>query len=126
MDFTTKCVVGMIGLPNRGKTYMSRKLARYLSWLGHDACVFNVTQYRAELMAKNTDPNTAEDFFDYEKYNTGAAIEATGDLATYINGSGSIAIYDGLNITRAERIEFESQLEKQITCDYNLIWVESF
>jgi hypothetical protein len=126
MDFTTKCVVGMIGLPNRGKTYMSRKLARYLSWLGHDACVFNVTQYRAELMAKNTDSNSNEEFFDYSKFNNGAASEATTDLATYINGNGSIAIYDGLNITRSERRQFESELEKQIDCEYNLIWVESF
>ena len=28
------CVVVMVGLPARGKTYMSKKLTRYLNWIG--------------------------------------------------------------------------------------------
>ena len=30
------CVVIMVGLPARGKTYMSKKLTRYLNWIGLD------------------------------------------------------------------------------------------
>jgi len=30
------CVVVMVGLPARGKTYMSKKLTRYLNWIGID------------------------------------------------------------------------------------------
>jgi len=30
------CVVIMVGLPARGKTYMSKKLTRYLNWIGID------------------------------------------------------------------------------------------
>lgn len=116
----------MVGLPNRGKTYMSRKLARYLCWLGHDSQVFNVTQYRAELMEKDSNNSSDNEFFDYSKFNSDAAKEATADLAEYLNGTGEIAIYDGLNITQKERSQFESEISKTLTCSYNLIWVESW
>ena len=36
----------MVGLPARGKTFIARKIARYLSWLGHRTRVFNVGSYR--------------------------------------------------------------------------------
>ena len=40
--------VVMVGLPARGKTYIARKLARYLSWTGYRAEVFNVGNVRRE------------------------------------------------------------------------------
>ena len=30
------CVIVMVGLPARGKTYMAKKLTRYLQWIGID------------------------------------------------------------------------------------------
>lgn len=30
------CAIVMVGLPARGKTYMSKKLAHYLNWIGID------------------------------------------------------------------------------------------
>ena len=36
----------MVGLPGRGKSYVCRKLARYLNWLQHDTKVFNVGERR--------------------------------------------------------------------------------
>ena len=36
----------MVGLPARGKTYIARKLSRYLNWLGIRNAVFNVGNYR--------------------------------------------------------------------------------
>ena len=36
----------MVGLPARGKTYMSKKLARYLNWNGINTKVFNAGEYR--------------------------------------------------------------------------------
>ena len=36
----------MVGLPARGKTYIARKIARYLSWLGYNTRTFNVGEYR--------------------------------------------------------------------------------
>ena len=31
---STKNVIALVGLPARGKTYISRKLSRYLNWIG--------------------------------------------------------------------------------------------
>ena len=39
-------VVVMVGLPARGKTFVSKKLVRYLNWIGIRSRVFNVGEYR--------------------------------------------------------------------------------
>ncbi len=39
-------VVVMVGLPARGKTFVSKKLVRYLNWIGIRSKVFNVGEYR--------------------------------------------------------------------------------
>jgi adenylylsulfate kinase-like enzyme len=46
----SKLVLVMVGLPARGKSYIARKLARYLRWRGHETRVFNVGSYRRELV----------------------------------------------------------------------------
>ena len=43
---STRLAIVMVGLPARGKTFIARKIARYLSWLGHKTQVFNVGAYR--------------------------------------------------------------------------------
>ncbi|KAJ3289160.1 Fructose-2,6-bisphosphatase, partial [Borealophlyctis nickersoniae] len=50
----------MVGLPARGKTFIARKTARYLSWLGHHSKIFNVGNYRREVVGANV----SNDFFD--------------------------------------------------------------
>ncbi len=35
-----------VGLPARGKSYMVKKLSRYLTWLGYETNVFNVGEAR--------------------------------------------------------------------------------
>lgn len=41
-----KHFICMVGLPARGKTYISKKLCRYLTWIGVQCRVFNVGEYR--------------------------------------------------------------------------------
>lgn len=36
----------MVGLPARGKSYITKKMARYLNWLQHDTKIFNVGERR--------------------------------------------------------------------------------
>uniref|UniRef100_A0A665XEC5 6-phosphofructo-2-kinase/fructose-2,6-bisphosphatase 2 n=1 Tax=Echeneis naucrates TaxID=173247 RepID=A0A665XEC5_ECHNA len=43
-------MIVMIGLPARGKTYMSKKLTRYLNWIGVPTKVFNLGVYRREAV----------------------------------------------------------------------------
>ena len=41
-------VICMVGLPARGKTYIAKKLCRYLNWIGITTRVFNVGEYRRQ------------------------------------------------------------------------------
>jgi len=38
----------MVGLPARGKSFIARKLCRYLNWLGYSCKVFNLGSYRRQ------------------------------------------------------------------------------
>lgn len=41
-----KLVFCLVGLPARGKSYVARKICRYLQWVGVNTAVFNVGSYR--------------------------------------------------------------------------------
>lgn len=45
-DVGAKLVIVMVGLPARGKSYITKKVARYLNWLQHDTEIFNVGRRR--------------------------------------------------------------------------------
>ena len=45
-DLGSKLVIVMVGLPARGKSYITKKMARYLNWLQHDTRIFNVGERR--------------------------------------------------------------------------------
>ncbi|KAL9063949.1 MAG: hypothetical protein Q9161_009181 [Pseudevernia consocians] len=45
-DVGSKLVIVMVGLPARGKSYVTKKVARYLNWLQHDTRIFNVGERR--------------------------------------------------------------------------------
>jgi len=48
----------MVGLPARGKSYVTRKIARYLNWLQHNTRIFNVGARRR--IAAGVDADTAQ------------------------------------------------------------------
>lgn len=79
----------MVGLPARGKTFISRKLSRYLSWLSIPCKVFNVGDYRRKLHA-GTDEIIDHTFFDpNNRYASdlrqSAAEEALEDMVSWFN-----------------------------------------
>ena len=45
-DVGAKLVVIMVGLPARGKSYITKKIHRYLSWQQHETQIFNVGNRR--------------------------------------------------------------------------------
>lgn len=94
----------MVGLPARGKTFISRKIARYLSWLGHNTKVYNVGSYRRSRLGSHQHHS----FFDprNEAANTArreVALAALDDMLDFLRGGGDIAIYDATNNTRERR-----------------------
>lgn len=52
----------MVGLPARGKSYITKKMARYLNWLQHDTRIFNVGERRRVVAGGGqTIPETSVD-----------------------------------------------------------------
>lgn len=104
----------MVGLPARGKTYMARKLGRYLSWLGYETAVFNVGNYRratfgADVPASFFDPSNPDGVAARRK----VAMAALDDLQDWHeNRGGQIAIYDATNSTRMRRKLVRERLEE--------------
>ena len=104
----------MVGLPARGKTFMARKLARYLGWLGYACAVFNVGNYRratfgAEVPASFFDPSNPDGVAARRK----VALNALDDLlAFHHDRGGQISIYDATNSTRERRDLVRKQLEE--------------
>ncbi|KAK0706825.1 6-phosphofructo-2-kinase-domain-containing protein [Lasiosphaeria miniovina] len=45
-DVAAKLVIIMVGLPARGKSYITKKIQRYLSWQQHNSRIFNVGNRR--------------------------------------------------------------------------------
>ena len=94
----------MVGLPARGKTFIARKMARYLSWLGNRTQVFNVGTYRRARFGSHQHHS----FFDPRNESAHAArrdvaLTALDDMLAFLRGGGDIAIYDATNNTRTRR-----------------------
>lgn len=51
-DVASKLVVVMVGLPARGKSYITKKIQRYLAWQQHNTEVFNVGHRRRVAAGK--------------------------------------------------------------------------
>jgi hypothetical protein len=97
----------MVGLPARGKSFIARKLAHYLRWLGFRSKVFNLGNYRR----KNLGCFQSQGFFHPDNPQGLKARQRMAELALqdvmswYREQNGHIAVYDGTNST-AERREW--------------------
>ncbi|KAL8164279.1 UNVERIFIED_CONTAM: hypothetical protein K2H54_048485 [Gekko kuhli] len=98
-------MVIMVGLPARGKTYISKKLTRYLNWIGIPTKVFNVGQYRREAVQtyKNYEffrPDNEEAM----QIRRQCALAALRDVHMYLSlEEGQVAVFDATNTTRERR-----------------------
>ncbi|CAL8340935.1 unnamed protein product [Merluccius merluccius] len=98
-------VIVMIGLPARGKTYMSKKLTRYLNWIGVPTKVFNLGVYRREAVRAYK----SYDFFRHDNQEAmtirkQCALVALQDVRSYLKKEGGqIAVFDATNTTRERR-----------------------
>uniref|UniRef100_A0A669BME7 6-phosphofructo-2-kinase/fructose-2,6-bisphosphatase 2 n=1 Tax=Oreochromis niloticus TaxID=8128 RepID=A0A669BME7_ORENI len=98
-------VIVMIGLPARGKTYISKKLTRYLNWIGVPTKVFNLGVYRREAVRAYK----SYDFFRHDneeamKIRKQCALVALQDVKAYLTEEGGqIAVFDATNTTRERR-----------------------
>ncbi|XP_018114401.1 6-phosphofructo-2-kinase/fructose-2,6-bisphosphatase 4 isoform X1 [Xenopus laevis] len=103
----TNCptLIVMVGLPARGKTYISKKLTRYLNWIGVPTKEFNVGQYRRDLVKTFK----SFEFFlpdneEGQKIRKQCALLALNDVRRYLGEEGGhVAVFDATNTTRERR-----------------------
>lgn len=98
-------MVIMVGLPARGKTFLSVRLQRYLEWQGRAARIFNAGSYRRSLLGLDS---SRSDFFDpraveYKKKREMIAKACFADLSQWLTEVGDVAIYDATNVTKPRR-----------------------
>ncbi|KAI7694724.1 6-phosphofructo-2-kinase/fructose-2, 6-bisphosphatase [Sarcoptes scabiei] len=119
-------VIAMVGLPARGKTYIAKKLTRYMNWIGIKTRVFNVGEYRRQA----TKAYRSHDFFrpdnkDAQAIRSQCALTALKDMCVWLeDGNGELAVYDATNTTFERReVINEFVVEKY---GFKLFFVESY
>ncbi|VEU23679.1 DEKNAAC104951 [Brettanomyces naardenensis] len=117
----------MVGLPARGKSFISQKVRRYLSWLSVPTQSFNQSSYRkkrAEALMRKDD-----DLFDpsNERAREARRLAHEDSIAAILEWfntqEAGVAIYDGANINREIRKEIYTTLDEH---GIQTLFLESF
>ncbi|KAJ6468394.1 bifunctional 6-phosphofructo-2-kinase fructose-2,6-bisphosphate 2-phosphatase [Mycena sanguinolenta] len=118
-----KIVLAMVGLPARGKSYLSNKLMIYLKWLEYDVKVFNVGQLRrtrAKQKAQQSgikEDHSADFFSSSNAEGTLSRDRLAEDslemLIAWLKAGGNVGIHDATNSTRSRRAKIEARVAKE-------------
>ncbi|CAO3669974.1 unnamed protein product [Rhizopus stolonifer] len=111
----SKLVVIMVGLPARGKSYIVKKLRRYLNWLQYETKVFNVGN--ARRVNENEQDQSAQFFNpdnkDGSRVRDELAILVLDQLIDWLKSGGRVAIHDATNSTVERRKLLMDRLERE-------------
>ncbi|TFL04163.1 fructose-2,6-bisphosphatase [Pterulicium gracile] len=150
----SKIVLAMVGLPARGKSYLSNKLMIYLRWLEYNVKVFNVGQLRrsrARQKAQQSIPSTpscdapdgdsnesrsgvqenhSASYFSHDNKNATELREKLAEdsldmLINWLkNEGGNVGIHDATNSSRRRRANIEERVAQEK--GLTLIFLESY
>ncbi|TGJ88739.1 hypothetical protein E0Z10_g45 [Xylaria hypoxylon] len=134
-DTGSKLVIVMVGLPATGKSYVAKKLSRYLNWLQHKTHVFNVGDRRREAASSNSEaaPHSLSHATFFDSTNPECvslrdqlAINTLDELLEWLfNSGGNIGILDATNSTPARRQLLLGHLQKRGRDDLKVLFLES-
>lgn len=129
----SKIVLAMVGLPARGKSYLSNKLMIYLKWLEYDVKVFNVGQLRrTRARQKAQQSGIKEDhtanWFNHTNAEANQSREQLAQdslemLIQWLKDGGNVGIHDATNSTHRRRASIEARVAKEK--GIHLIFLES-
>jgi 6-phosphofructo-2-kinase len=135
-----KLVVVMIGLPARGKSYLSNKMVRYLNWLQLNSKIFNVGATR-RMKCKNGGQNVGPyqeplpdqdaSFFSADNKESVQLREQwareTLDclLDSLIDGDGCVGVFDATNTTVARRKMVFDRVKQRSGGKIKVLFLES-
>mmetsp|Transcript_9654 Transcript_9654/g.14538 ORF Transcript_9654/g.14538 Transcript_9654/m.14538 type:complete len:413 (-) Transcript_9654:574-1812(-) len=118
-----KLVVVMVGLPGTGKTFIARKISRYMRWISYRTRVYSLAKYRLEKFGtKNADffdPSNEENI----QQRAELMLSAVEDAMRYLKRDGEIAIIDGANTTLYRRELIRERVSKED--GFNILWIEN-
>ncbi|KAG2179629.1 hypothetical protein INT44_006477, partial [Umbelopsis vinacea] len=123
----SKLVVVMVGLPARGKSYIVKKLRRYLNWLQYETRVREgsetnekVRRISAERSEKSSGKAQDQSATFFDPNNTNGknlrdelALETLEELIEWLKNGGRVAIHDATNSTRDRRAKLIDRLQRE-------------
>eukprot|EP00755_Sulcionema_specki_P014427 Sspe_Gene.56628::Locus_31138_Transcript_1_2_Confidence_0.667_Length_1850::g.56628::m.56628/K01103/PFKFB3; 6-phosphofructo-2-kinase / fructose-2,6-biphosphatase 3&\ len=107
-----------VGLPGRGKSYITRRICRYLNWLGLKTSVFLMQGYRRQF-AQGSEP----EFFDHNNLKNVEMRDkmvktAIDEMVQWLREEGGkVAIMDGQNVQEGRRRMIVDELSKVLDPD---------
>ncbi|KAL1925299.1 uncharacterized protein VTP21DRAFT_182 [Calcarisporiella thermophila] len=132
-EIGSKLVVAMVGLPARGKSYIVKKLTRYLNWLQYETKVFNVGNRRREKAASDEkctgkSVDHSHNFFDpsnaeAKHLRDQLAMDTLEELIAWLKSGGRVGILDATNSTIERRKLILDRCSKE--SNIRVLFVES-
>lgn len=151
-DINSKLVIVMVGLPARGKSYLTKKITKYLNWLQYNTKIFNVGNTRRlskenkgpapapiimneeNISNKNSvsessehdanffDPKNSENLMIREVW----AMDTLDQLINYLTKEdGTVGIFDATNTTKLRRRHIIEAIRKKTPHDLKILFLES-
>ncbi|KAH3683235.1 hypothetical protein WICPIJ_005793 [Wickerhamomyces pijperi] len=127
-----RTVIIMVGLPARGKSYITKKINNYLSWSGYSTKLFNVGNKRRTQAGVNE--NHRFDFFDPTNLSNvqcrdQLALESMNELLDFLHlEKGDLGIFDATNSTLERRdmlIQYIIRYSDSCGELFNVLFLES-
>ncbi|KAF9430416.1 hypothetical protein BGZ94_006986 [Podila epigama] len=129
-EFGSKLVVIMVGLPARGKSFIVKKIQRYLTWLQYDTRVFNVGNLRRIASKGDNNNGTTHSHAFFDPTNSTAksirdelALESLEELIAWLKKGGRVGIHDATNSSRERRKMLLNRLKLEPNC--RVLFIES-
>lgn len=125
-----KYIIAFVGLPARGKSYLSKKIAKYLNWIGYKSEVFSIGLYRRLLIGTNCDWKYFDDNNKESLYYREKCVQIVlDDMIKFLLEGGSVGIVDGTNTRSSRRRGIEDYIKQTFSnhpkIKYNLVWIET-
>ena len=119
-------VIATVGLPARGKSFISQMIIRYLKWTGFECEMFNVGSHRRKIGLQSADSS----FFDIsnakaKQVREDMALSVQNDMYIWLHESAlkrRVAIFDATNTTKERRKELARRARSE---NVYLLFVES-
>ena len=118
LGFEEPLVIAMVGLPARGKSYISKMLMRYLKWTGFECELFNVGSYRREMGFASADSNFfSADNQDAHRVREELAMTVQEYMYKWLKSSDGnkrrVAIFDATNTTISRRLTLANKARQE-------------